>query len=108
MLLLLVLYPLFELPVISSAYQKGWNKATAFGRKHAYPARPRPEGILNYSHTVTNEFTAGWNAAVFYYMKFGRSPPMLHHNTMPNELETKRNTAIADLAKSEDLAMMFT
>lgn len=94
--------------IVTLAYQKGWNKATAHGRFHGYPARPRHQGILISNQTGADDFTAGWNAAVFYCLKFGHSPPMLRHNIMHKELAAQRDMAITEMAKSEDLAVMYT
>jgi len=57
---------------------------------------------------LEQRFTSGWNAAVFYSIKFARGPPMLRHNIMNDKLLSQRNSAIAELGKSEDIAIMYT
>lgn len=94
--------------VVTRAYQKGWNKATAHVRFHGYPAPPRHRGALRSNQTDTDDFAAGWNAAVYYCLKFGESPPMLRHAMMHKELAAQRDVAIKEVAKSADVVVMYT
>lgn len=94
--------------VVTRAYQKGWNKATAHVRLHGYPAPPRHRGALSSNQTGADDFAAGWNAAVYYCLKFGESPPMLRHATMHTELAAQRDVAIKEMAKVADAVAMYT
>lgn len=58
---------------VTLAYQKGWNEASAHGRTLGYPAHAIYTSVVP---NRTDDFTAGWNAAVSYGLKFGHSPPM--------------------------------
>ena len=90
----------FQARAVTLSYKKGWNKAAAHGRTHGHPARPR--------HNGTDDFSTGWNDATFYSLHFGRSPPMLRHNVMHEELAAQRYRAILETAKSEDIAVRYT
>lgn len=93
---------------VTRAYQKGWNKATAHVRFHGYPAPPRHRGTLSSNQTGADDFAAGWNAAVYYCLKFGESPPMLRHAIMREELAAQRDVAIKEMAKRADVVVMYT